>query len=107
MADAGLNRYVINGKTYVWPDDFDTAGNDIRPGGQIKQSRKMSGVESLANVAIGYGVATAANIIVLPWFGFNVSLKDGAIIGVVFTAISIVRSYVLRRAFEAIRVWKE
>lgn len=33
------------------------------------QSRRMSAVESVANVAVGYGVAVAAQVAVFPWFG--------------------------------------
>lgn len=65
----------------------------------MSQSRTMSAVEAAANVAIGYGINFAANLLVLPAFGFAVTAADAAGIGVVFTAISLARSYVLRRAF--------
>lgn len=63
------------------------------------QSRRHSAVEAVANVAIGYGINFAANLAVLPLFGFHVSATDAAGIGLVFTAISIARSYLLRRVF--------
>ena len=63
------------------------------------QSKKHSALEAVANVAIGYLVSVAANVVVLPLFGYAVSVADGFAIGLVFTAISLVRSYVLRRAF--------
>ena len=75
-------------------------------GQMTKQSRIMSLVESCTNVAVGYGVAVAASMIVLPVFGVHLSLSDNLIIGGIFTVISIVRSFALRRAFEAIRVRK-
>ena len=65
------------------------------------QSRKHSAIESVANVAIGYGVSTVANLAVLPSFGYRVSVADAAGIGLVFTLISLVRSYALRRLFNA------
>lgn len=68
------------------------------------QSRRMSLVESVANVAVGYVIATAANIIVLPWFGLTVNLVQASAIGLIFTAISIGRSYAVRRAFERLLV---
>jgi hypothetical protein len=37
-------------------------------------------------------------------FGLQVSLSDNLAIGAAFTAISLTRSYVLRRLFEPIRV---
>lgn len=63
----------------------------------------MSLVEAVSNTVLGFVVAVAANAIVLPLFGFPVSFADSAAIGAVFTAIAIVRSYLVRRLFEALR----
>ena len=68
-----------------------------------KQSRRMSLVEAIANVAVGFLVALLTQIIVFPLFGLQVSLGDNLAIGGLFTLASIARSYVLRRVFEAIR----
>lgn len=70
----------------------------------MKQTRKASFAESILNVAIGYGVALASQIIVFPWFGINIPLSSNIAIGVVFTVISIIRSFAIRRLFEAMRV---
>ena len=70
----------------------------------MKQSRLMSLVESLANVLIGYGVAVATQMAVFPWFGLAVSVTENLLIGLIFTVVSTVRSYALRRGFEALRV---
>ena len=69
----------------------------------MTQSRLMSWIESCANVAIGYGVALAAQIVVFPLFGLAVPLADNLIIGAIFTVVSLARSYCVRRAFEALR----
>ena len=66
------------------------------------QSHLMSAVEAGTNVLIGYLVSVAANIIVLPMFGYDVTIFDSFAIGLAFTAISLVRSYVLRRVFNRI-----
>lgn len=63
------------------------------------QSRLMSAVESVANVAVGYGVAVAATAVVLPAFGYSVTAVDALGISAVFTAVSLMRSYLLRRIF--------
>ena len=63
------------------------------------QSRMMSAVEASANVAIGYLVSVAANLLILPLFGYDVSVADSFAIGLAFTVVSLVRSYALRRAF--------
>lgn len=69
----------------------------------MTQSRFGSFIESLCNVAIGYGVALSTQIVVFPWFGLTVSLGDNVAIGLIFTVVSIVRSYVLRRVFNSAR----
>ena len=71
----------------------------------MKQSRRMSFVESLINVSLGYGVALVAQILVFPLFGLAVSITDNLLIGAIFTIISICRSYALRRMFEVFRLW--
>ena len=70
----------------------------------MKQSRWMSLVEAVTNVLVGYGVAVATQWAVFPLFGLHVTLQENLVIGLVFTAVSLVRSYVLRRAFEALRI---
>lgn len=63
------------------------------------QLKRHSLLESIINVAVGYGVALASQIVIFPLYGMEVSLGANIQIGIWFTAISIVRSYVLRRAF--------
>lgn len=70
----------------------------------MKQSRLMSLVEAIVNVAVGYGVAVATQLTVFPWFGLPARLGDALAIGAIFTVVSILRSFLLRRLFEAIRV---
>jgi len=70
----------------------------------MKQSRLMSLVESLANVLVGYGVAVATQMAVFPLFGLAVTVTENLLMGLIFTVVSIVRSYALRRSFEALRV---
>lgn len=73
----------------------------------MKQSRRMSLLESLANVAVGYGVAVLTQIVVFPFFGLYVSLADNLVMGAVFTIVSIARSFTLRRVFEEFRMRSE
>ena len=67
------------------------------------QSKKMSFIESLTNVIVGYLVAVGANYIVLPMFGYMVNIADSFYIGLVFMAIAIIRSYLLRRMFNTFK----
>lgn len=66
---------------------------------KASQPKKHSLLEAIFNVVLGFGVAVISNLIVLPAFGYNVTPADSISIAGVFTVISIVRSYVLRRAF--------
>ena len=59
----------------------------------------MSLVEAVANVVVGYGVAVATQILIFPVFGFHTSLTENRKMGLVFTIVSIGRSYALRRLF--------
>jgi len=72
--------------------------------GQRKQTRKASFAEALLNVAIGYGVALISQIVVFPWFGIHIGISANIAIGLIFTVISIIRSFTLRRVFEVLRV---
>ena len=67
----------------------------------MTQSRQISLVEAVTNVAVGYALAIATQIVVFPWFGLQASLGENLALGGVFTGISLLRSYVLRRLFEA------
>ena len=70
----------------------------------MKQSRLMSLVESVANVTVGYGVAVVTQILIFPIFGLHTTLAQNLQMGAIFTLVSIVRSFGLRRLFDAIRV---
>ena len=70
----------------------------------MKQSRRMSLVEAVANVMIGYGVAVITQILIFPIFGLHTTLAQNLKMGAIFTIVSIARSFALRRVFEAIRV---
>lgn len=67
----------------------------------MSQTRLGSLIESLLNVAIGYWVALLSQLVILPMYGVHVPLSTNLAIGAWFTAISIVRSYALRRWFNA------
>ncbi len=70
----------------------------------MRQSRRMSLVEAVANVAVGFLVALATQLVAFPLFDLKVRLEENLAIGALFTAASIIRSYALRRVFGAIQV---
>ena len=67
------------------------------------QTKLGSFVEAWANIAVGFGINFVANMMVLPLFGFHVTASDAFGIGLIFTAISLARSYVLRRWFNGLK----
>ena len=67
----------------------------------MNQTRIESLLESAINIVIGYVVALISQLIIFPLFGINVSLSTNLIIGFWFTLISLIRSYVIRRWFNA------
>lgn len=68
----------------------------------MNQTRLGSLYEALINVAIGYSISFVANLIVLNGvLGLNISLLQNLWIGAMFTAISVARTYVVRRWFNA------
>lgn len=67
------------------------------------QTKLGSFAEAWANIAVGFTINWTANMLVLPLFGFNVTGAEAFGIGVIFTGISLVRSYVLRRYFNGLK----
>jgi uncharacterized membrane protein (DUF485 family) len=72
-----------------------------------QQTRTDSFMEAMTNVVIGFGINFIANILVLPTvLGVPVNLAELGTIGIIFTVISVVRSYTLRRMFNGRTVWQ-
>jgi hypothetical protein len=65
----------------------------------MSQSKFTNLIESATNILIGYWCAVLTQLIVFPVMGINVSFKKNMMIGLVFTLISLLRSYVIRRIF--------
>lgn len=67
----------------------------------MNQTRLESLAEVIINVIIGWGVGLLTQLVVFPIFNIHVSFGDQFWISVVFTVVSIVRSYAIRRWFNA------
>ena len=65
------------------------------------QTKKQSFIESLTSTTIGIIIGIVLNLIILPVFGYPVSLSDSLWISVIFTVVSIIRSYIIRRWFNS------
>lgn len=67
----------------------------------MNQTRLGSFIEAWINVAIGFAINFCANLLILPLIGFHISVSQNLFIGVLYTLISVARSYVIRRWFNA------
>ena len=65
------------------------------------QSKKQSLIASLTSTTIGIIIGIVLNLTILPIFGYPVSLSDSLWISVIFTIVSIIRSYIIRRWFNS------
>lgn len=67
----------------------------------MQQTRLESLLEVFINVSIGWVVALITQLIVFPLYGIQVTIGEQLGISVIFTAVSIVRGYIVRRWFNA------
>jgi hypothetical protein len=64
----------------------------------------MSFIESVINIAVGFGLSIALQAIVLPLLGVQIPLAANLAFALVMTVVSIARQFVLRRLFEALHI---
>jgi len=65
----------------------------------VSQTKLGSFVESWTNIGVGFTLNYFANLLIFPLFGFHISYGANFVMGLLYTVISLVRSYALRRAF--------
>jgi hypothetical protein len=65
-----------------------------------RQSKSLSWFEASTNVALGFMLALVIQVLVYPLFGIATTLTTNGAVAAIFTAASLVRSYLVRRAFE-------
>jgi len=64
------------------------------------QSKWISLIEATTSNAIGFIVAFIFQLLIFPSFGIHISISDNLQINFYFFAISIIRSYLVRRWFD-------
>ena len=65
------------------------------------QSKRESMVESLTSTTIGWLIGVILNLTVLPLFDYNITVVDSLLVSLIFTVISVVRGYLIRRFFNS------
>lgn len=63
------------------------------------QTRRGAIIEAWFNVAIGFTVNWLANFAILPLIGAHFTAGENFWLGCIYTAVSVVRSFVIRRWF--------
>lgn len=67
----------------------------------MTQTRLGSFIEAIINVVIGFAINFTANMFIFPLFGFHIAPGANFMLGMIYTVISVVRSYAVRRWFNA------
>lgn len=70
----------------------------------MKQSKFMSWLESCINIAVGFGISLAAQMFFLPLLGVAIDFHQNLFFALIMTVISLLRSFLLRRLFEALHI---
>ena len=65
----------------------------------MSQLKRNSLIESLTNTLSGFVVSYVAGLIVFPLFGFEATAVQVGWITLIYTALSVMRNYVVRRIF--------
>lgn len=87
----------------AWPHIVKDIGNAKHSGSCGEpvrgQTRRQSMVESATNIGIGWLLSLGVTAVVLPLFGHKVTFVENAAMTTIFTIVSLVRSYAVRRYF--------
>lgn len=70
------------------------------------QTKKFSLIESVSNTLIGFIISLLIQLIIYPALGIPVTFSQNVIITFIFTAVSILRGYIVRRIFNKIKYGK-
>lgn len=69
----------------------------------MNQTRLGSLIEAIINILIGFWINFFANMVILPAYGFSTfTWEINMQIGILYTVISVLRSYIIRRWFNGI-----
>lgn len=69
----------------------------------MSQTRTMSMVETITNVAIGLIVSFLSQVVIFNLYDIHISLAQNLELTLYFTVVSVIRGFALRRFFNSIR----
>lgn len=74
----------------------------------MSQSKLASLVEVITNMVVGFAVSVYAQAVIFPLYGFStLTITQNVQIVAIFTVISMIRSYLVRRFFNWLTARKE
>ena len=65
----------------------------------MSQTKKQSIIEVIANTVVGFIISVGVSVLLFPLMGIPVTFGENIGITLIFTLISLVRSFVMRRIF--------
>ena len=65
------------------------------------QTKRQSLIETLTSVFVGWLIGVILNLTILPLFDYNITVVDSLWVSLIFTVISVVRGYFIRRFFNS------
>ena len=65
------------------------------------QTKRQSLIETLTSVFVGWLIGVILNLTILPLFDYNITVVDSLWVSLIFTVISVVRGYLIRRFFDS------
>ncbi len=68
------------------------------------QTKLGSLTETITNVVVGLLISLVLNASIFPLFGWIITLQQNLTIAAIYTVVSIIRSYFMRRIFNRISV---
>lgn len=68
------------------------------------QTRLGSLTETITNVFVGLIISLVLNATIFPWFGWVITMQQNLSIAAIYTVVSIIRSYFMRRLFNFISI---
>ena len=69
--------------------------------GVLMRSKKDSFIETLTSVFVGWLIGVILNMLGLPLFDYNITVIDSLWVSLIFTVVSVIRGYVIRRFFNS------
>ena len=69
----------------------------------MNQSKKQSMIEASVGTLVGILTSMVTQAIVYPLYGFDVTFSQNLVITFIFTIVSLVRGYLVRRFFNNIK----